>query len=309
MATYIIGDLQGCLSELDSLLSEVGFRPSRDQLWLTGDLVARGPDSLGCLRRVLALGNAATTVLGNHDLHLLAVANGIARPKAADKIMPILNAADGGDLLYWLRHQPLLAEYQPAAFHALSTPSLARHATPSASHSSPASGSQSQSGFVISHAGIPPQWNMEQARHAARSAEAKLRSSDYKLHLAQMYGNQPDFWQPDLSETEQLRFTINAFTRMRFCFPDGRLDFSHNGAVSDQDGELLPWFSLRKDHQDLPLIFGHWAALAGECAAPDIHALDTGCVWGGSMTLLCWETGERISTPCPVYAGSVKREA
>ena len=284
MATYIIGDLQGCLAELDSLLSEVGFRPSRDQLWLTGDLVARGPDSLGCLRRVIALGNAATTVLGNHDLHLLAVANGIGRAKPADKIMPILQAADSADLLYWLRQQPLLAEYKTAE-HQPTEPNQ---------------------GFVMTHAGIPPQWSIEQARAAARSAEVELRSADYKERLAQMYGNQPDIWQPNLTAVEQLRFTINAFTRMRFCHPDGRLDFSQNGAANTVATDLVPWFNLRKDHQDPPLIFGHWAALEGECEVQDIHALDTGCVWGGSMTLLCWETGERISTPCPIYAASGK---
>lgn len=292
MATYIIGDLQGCLAELDSLLSEVAFRPSRDQLWLTGDLVARGPDSLGCLRRVIALGNAATTVLGNHDLHLLAVANGIGRAKPADKIMPILQAADRADLLYWLRQQPLLAEYKPTECKSAEYKQTA-----------PAQG------FVMTHAGIPPQWNIEQARAAARSAEAELRSTDYKERLAQMYGNQPDVWQQDLTAVEQLRFTINAFTRMRFCYPDGRLEFSQNGAASTTSTDLVPWFNLRKDRKDPPLIFGHWAALEGECEVADIYALDTGCVWGGSMTLLCWETSERIATPCPVYAGSVKREA
>ncbi|MBU3823619.1 MAG: symmetrical bis(5'-nucleosyl)-tetraphosphatase [Candidatus Oceanisphaera merdipullorum] len=285
MATYIIGDLQGCLAELDTLLNEVAFRPSHDQLWLTGDLVARGPDSLGCLRRVMSLGNAATTVLGNHDLHLLAVANGIGSPKPADNIMSILNATDSADLLYWLRQQPLLAEYQPAADK--------RCEYKSATQAQP---------FVMTHAGIPPQWNTAQARAAARSAEAELRSPYYKERLAQMYGNLPDFWHPDLSAVEQLRFSINAFTRMRFCHTDGRLDFKHNGPASDAPNELLPWFKLRKDHQDPPLIFGHWAALEGVCEVQDIYALDTGCVWGGCMTLLCWETGERISTPCPVYA-------
>lgn len=289
MANYIIGDLQGCLAELDTLLNEVAFRPSRDQLWLTGDLVARGPDSLGCLRRVIALGNAATTVLGNHDLHLLAVANGIAQPKAADKIMPILQAADSADLLYWLRQQPLLAEYQPAADKRTENKPTAQ-----------------ASAFVMTHAGIPPQWSIEQARIAARSAEAELRSPDYQERLAQMYGNLPNFWQADFTAVEQLRFTINAFTRMRFCHPDGSLDFGYKAGLSDASGELTPWFTLRQDRQDPPLIFGHWAALEGECQVQDIYALDTGCVWGGSMTLLCWETGERISTPCPVYAGSGK---
>ncbi|GGB52130.1 bis(5'-nucleosyl)-tetraphosphatase, symmetrical [Oceanisphaera marina] len=276
MTTYVIGDLQGCLTELNSLLAEVAFNPSRDTLWLTGDLVARGPDSLGCLRRVMALGNAATTVLGNHDLHLLAVANGIGKPKAADKISPILQATDSADLLYWLRQQPLLAEYTSGAAH--------------------------QQGFAMSHAGIAPQWSIEQARIAARTAETELRSPHYQERLRQMYGNEPDFWRSDLSDLEQLRFTINSFTRMRLCHKDGRLDLAHKATLSQAPEHLTPWFTLRDDHQDPPLIFGHWAALEGQCEVPGVHALDTGCVWGGSMTLLCWETGERIATACPVYA-------
>ncbi|WP_107851281.1 symmetrical bis(5'-nucleosyl)-tetraphosphatase [Oceanimonas marisflavi] len=271
MATYIVGDLQGCLNELNRLLAEVGFTPSRDQLWLTGDLVARGPDSLGCLRRVMALGNAATTVLGNHDLHLLAVAAGLRPPKKADRIHDILHAADKPDLLYWLRQQPLLARHE-------------------------------QHGFVMTHAGIPPQWSLEQAENAARMAEAELRSAHYRDRLSDMYGNQPDAWREDLGDSERLRFTINAFTRMRLCHNDGRLDFDFKEGLKSAPMELKPWFELRDQHEDPPLVFGHWAALEGHCEKPDIHALDTGCVWGGSLTLLCWETGERISTPCPAHA-------
>lgn len=272
MASYLIGDLQGCLKEFDLLLAQVAFNPSRDTLWLTGDLVARGPDSLGCLRRVIGLGNAATTVLGNHDLHLLAVAHGIGRPKPADRIDDILHAADRADLLYWLRHQPLLAEHE-------------------------------QQGFVMTHAGIPPQWDLEQARTAARRVEAELASDQYRQRLQQMYGDQPDHWRDDLSPLEQLRFSINAFTRMRLCYPDGRLDFANKATLAEAPEGLQPWFRLRAGHQDPPLVFGHWAALEGECDIAGIHALDTGCVWGGSLTLLHWESGERLSTPCPAYAG------
>lgn len=271
MATYLIGDLQGCRHELDYLLAEVGFNASRDELWLTGDLVARGPDSLGCLRRVQALGNAATTVLGNHDLHLLAVAEGLFAPKVDDKITPILSAADRGDLLYWLRHQPLLAEH-------------------------------SEHGFVMTHAGIPPQWDIAQARNAARWAEAELQSSQYAIRLKQMYGNEPTWWHEELSEIDQLRFTVNGFTRMRLCHSDGRLNLEFKRKPVEAPTDLYPWFKLRQDRQDPPLIFGHWAALEGRCDATDVHALDTGCVWGGSMTLLCWETQELIVAPCPVYA-------
>ncbi|WP_116475664.1 symmetrical bis(5'-nucleosyl)-tetraphosphatase [Zobellella maritima] len=272
MATYIVGDLQGCLRELEMLLAQVAFNPSRDQLWLTGDLVARGPDSLGCLRRVMALGNAAVTVLGNHDLHLLAIAHGIGKPKPSDKITAILHAADRADLLDWLRHQPLLAEHE---YH----------------------------GFVMTHAGIPPQWDLDQARASARMAEAELQSPRYRQRLQQMYGNQPDLWRQDLPATEQLRYSINAFTRMRLCYPDGRLDFENKATLASAPQQLRPWFELRTGYQDPPLVFGHWAALEGRCDTAGIHALDTGCVWGGSLTLLCWETGERLVSPCPVYAG------
>lgn len=271
MATYIVGDLQGCLSELNQLLAEVGFTPSRDQLWLTGDLVARGPDSLGCLRRVMALGNAAVTVLGNHDLHLLAVAAGLRKPKQADKVHSILQAADSADMLYWLRQQPLLAEHE-------------------------------QHGFVMTHAGIPPQWSVEQARAATQFAESELRSAHYSDRLRDMYGNQPDRWHEDLDELDQMRFTINALTRMRLCYADGRLDFDFKEGLDKAPAALKPWFELRGEHQDPPLVFGHWAALEGQCEQPGIHALDTGCVWGGSLTLLHWDKGERISTPCPVYS-------
>lgn len=289
MANYIIGDLQGCRAELDALLAEVAFNPSRDHLWLTGDLVARGPDSLGCLRQIIALGNAATTVLGNHDLHLLAVANGIGRPNPADKITPILQAADSTDLLYWLRQQPLLVEYNP-----LSSPQTTSHFAQNAD--------TTVDGFVMTHAGLPPQWSLEQARTFARSAENELSSEHYKERLAQMYGNEPNLWLPELSDIEQLRFSINAFTRMRFCYTDGRLDFNHKAGIDAAPTELVPWFTLREHYQDPALIFGHWAALEGQCTQENIYALDTGCVWGGSMTLLNWETREYISTPCPAYA-------
>ena len=271
MATYLVGDLQGCLNELNQLLAEVAFSPSRDELWLTGDLVARGPDSLGCLRRVMALGNAATTVLGNHDLHLLAVASGLRAAKKSDRINEILQAADKADLLYWLRQQPLLATHE-------------------------------QHGFVMTHAGIPPQWTIAQAQDAARAAEQELRSAHYLERLQGMYGNEPAYWRDDLNEADQLRFTINALTRMRLCYADGRLDFAYKAGIQAAPDTLHPWFELRQQHEDPALIFGHWAALEGQCTQPGVHALDTGCVWGGSLTMLCWDTGERISTPCPVHA-------
>lgn len=272
MATYLVGDIQGCFDDLCHLLDQARFDPECDELWLAGDLVARGPKSLDTLRFVKALGSRATTVLGNHDLHLLAIANGIAKPKAKDKIQAILDAPDSAELLDWLQRQPLLAEH----------PSLP---------------------FVMAHAGIPPQWDLKQAHQHAREVESCLQSADYLWLLQNMYGNGPDLWTPELKGIDKYRFTINAFTRMRFCYPDGRLDMACKLPPDHPDtGELLPWFSLpRSQPLGKKIIFGHWAALSGY-EDNTVIGLDTGCVWGNSMTLLRWEDDARFETACPVYA-------
>ena len=272
MATYLVGDLQGCLDDLHALLAQVNFNSLNDHLWLTGDLVARGPKSLETLRFIQSLGDHAHTVLGNHDLHLLATAAGFAKPKEKDHIQPILDAADRDQLLNWLRHQPLLLEH----------PSLP---------------------FVITHAGIPPQWDLDTARKAARNVESILQSDDYLNLLKNMYGNGPDQWSPDLSSVEKLRFTINAFTRMRFCFPDGRLDMQSKLPPHDPNiSELIPWFNVSdRKHIEKKIIFGHWAALMGY-EDNNVVGLDTGCVWGESLTLLRWEDGQYFATECPIYA-------
>ncbi|KHT65540.1 bis(5'-nucleosyl)-tetraphosphatase [Photobacterium gaetbulicola] len=271
MSTYLVGDIQGCLDDLRQLLDTAGFNPHQDQLWLTGDLVARGPQSLETLRFVKSLGQQATTVLGNHDLHLLAVAEGIAKNKAKDKLQAILDAPDSDELLHWLRHQPLLAEH----------PTLS---------------------FVMTHAGIPPQWNLKQARKRAKEVERVLQGDNYRWLLKNMYGNGPDTWSADLKGIARYRYTINAFTRMRFCYPDGRLDMacklSPQEAASDQ---LVPWFALARPEMGKKMIFGHWAALMGY-EDDKVIGLDTGCVWGNSMTLLRWEDGARFEHACPVHA-------
>ncbi len=257
MATYLVGDLHGCLEELKSLLKQVAFSPEKDQLWIVGDLVARGAHSLETLRFVKALGDAAKVVLGNHDLHLLAISLGIHQAKPKDKTLPILAAEDRESLLDWLRHQPLLQEHDE---------------------------------FVMCHAGISPQWDLVQARACAQEVEAVLRSERWPWLLEQMYSNSPDAWSTDLTGIERYRYIINAYTRMRFCFPDGRLDMACKLPPQEvSEEELLPWFKLHhRVNLDKPVIFGHWAALEG-IQSSTIIGLDTGCVWGGKMTMLRWE--------------------
>ncbi|KJF90617.1 symmetrical bis(5'-nucleosyl)-tetraphosphatase [Photobacterium leiognathi] len=271
MATYLVGDIQGCLPDLKKLLSQANFNPEYDQLWLAGDLVARGPESLETLRFVKSLGDSAQVILGNHDLHLLAAANGLARLKPSDKTQAILEAPDCNELLDWLRHQPLLAEHPDFP-------------------------------LVMVHAGISPQWSLATARQRARHVEALLQSDRYVWLLENMYGDGPDFWQKDLSELEQLRYTINSFTRMRFCEPGGRLDMHCKVEPGNPDvGSLIPWFEVKRAEPiEKTIIFGHWAALMGHT---DEHCigLDTGCVWGNSLTMLRWEDGKRFVTECPIY--------
>lgn len=259
MATYIIGDLHGCFTEFQQLLQQVNFNPNTDELWLTGDLLARGEDSLSCLRFVKNLGERGKTVLGNHDLHFLATALGIKKVKPKDNVEPILNAPDRHELIDWLRHQPLLAQ----------------HPT---------------DGFVLTHAGISPEWDLTTAKQCAKEVEQILQSADYPELLAQMYDNQPDRWSPDLQGIERFRYILNAFTRMRFCHPDKRLDFDCKLPPDEVENNLKPWFELENPALNgQPILFGHWASLIGYPTPPNIYALDTGCVWGNYLTMIRWE--------------------
>lgn len=259
MATYLIGDLHGCFAEFQALLKQVAFDPKVDELWLTGDLVARGEDSLACLRFVKNLGDRATVVLGNHDLHLLATLQGIKSVKPKDKVDDIFNAPDREELQNWLRNQPLVAVHP-------------------------------QHKFLLVHAGISPDWSLETTFACAREAEAVLKSDQFASLLSQMYGDEPARWQPDLTGIDRLRYTLNAFTRMRFCHADKRLDFACKLPVEDAPAELKPWFELDNPlYRQTPIIFGHWASLIGYPTPPNIYALDTGCVWGNHLTLLRWE--------------------
>ncbi|GGA67847.1 bis(5'-nucleosyl)-tetraphosphatase, symmetrical [Neiella marina] len=261
MALYLVGDIQGCYDELQLLLQQVNFNPAKDQLWITGDLVARGPKSLKTLRWVKQQ-DSVFTILGNHDLHLLAVAEGIKPEKAKDKTSAILTASDRDELLHWLRHQPLLLQHPEFP-------------------------------LVMTHAGIYPRWSVEQAAMLAGEVERQLRSEQYLALLSSMYGDAPDVWSYELSGAARWRFIINAFTRMRFCHPNGSLDLNTKVAPIDADEVLVPWFELHHQHQSTnhTVVFGHWAALMGQTNREKYLALDTGCVWGNHLTMYCWQSG------------------
>lgn len=247
------------------MLELIRFDSAQDRLWLVGDLVNRGPDSLAVLRLVKSFGEAAITVLGNHDLHMLAVAEGAAELHRSDTLDEVLNAPDRNELFAWLRSQRLL------------------HA---------------EDGYVLVHAGLLPQWTVAQAASLAREVESVLRGNDYATFLARMYGNTPHNWDDELSGYKRLRVITNAFTRMRICTPQGDMEFKFKGEVADIPQGYLPWYEVpgRKSH-DATVIFGHWSAL-GLKVEPRVIALDTGCLWGGPMTAIRLEDRQLFQVPC-----------
>ena len=275
MSLYVIGDVQGCHNELRRLLELVRFDPAADRLWFTGDLVNRGPESLAALRFVRSLGDRAITVLGNHDLHLLAVAAGTARLRAGDTgLQAILDAPDRDELLEWLRRQPLL--HHDAGLR-----------------------------LTLIHAGLPPEWDLVLARECAGELEAVLRGPRYIEFLQHMYGDQPRRWEADLEGWPRLRFIVNCFTRLRFCAPDGRLALEHKGAPGAQPDAVLPWFALpQRKSRGERILFGHWSTL-GQLAweREQVWGLDTGCVWGGTLTALQIdvEPWALAQLPCPAH--------
>lgn len=268
MADYAIGDLQGCLEAFDCLLKKIDFNPDRDRLYLAGDLVNRGPDSLGTLRRVYQLRDNVQSVLGNHDLHLLAVAHGATRSKRKDTLAEILDAPDREALLGWLRQCPLLIDLP--------------------SHNA-----------TLTHAGIPPLWTLEQARRYAREVETVLNDHRCGDYFAHMYGNQPAGWDESLTGPDRWRVITNHFTRMRFVDSNGALDLTTKGEADAPPSGFMPWFKHphRKD-TDTRLLFGHWAALEGKTGIEKVNALDTGCVWGGSLTALRLDDLAHIHCDC-----------
>lgn len=259
MSHYAIGDLQGCFHEFQTLLAHIDFNPSRDTLWLVGDLVNRGPDSLACLRFIKQHENSILPILGNHDLHLLAVHHGFASSKRQDTLDAILNAPDRAILLDWLAAQPLLRQCGDT---------------------------------VIVHAGIWPEWTLETAQQRAREAEESIRRQPQHF-FAHMYGNQPDSDSPKHSEIERLRFTTNVFTRMRTLHTDGstlRLNHSFKAPLNQLPPDLKPWFAIPRPMSH-PIVFGHWSAL-GLHQEANTTAIDTGALWGGQLTALNLETGQ-----------------
>jgi len=269
MSTYAIGDLQGCLAPFDALLDEIGFHPDRDRLLLAGDLVNRGPDSLGALRRVYQLRDNVRVVLGNHDLHLLATSHGHAGLKSKDTLQPILDAPDRDDLLGWLQSRPLLVEVPE--FQA-----------------------------VMTHAGLPPLWRLDEARARALEVETVLASPDKaEAFFANMYGNSPAGWDDGLEGTDRWRVITNYFTRMRFVNDAGELDLGSKGEPDQPPPGFMPWFEHpQRRERDVRVLFGHWAALEGRTSTAGVEALDTGCVWGGCLTALRLEDGRRFQCAC-----------
>lgn len=262
MSLYLIGDVQGCDQALQRLLDTLDFSPSRDTLVLLGDLVNRGPDSLAVLRRLMALGDSAHCLLGNHDLHLLAVAHGVRRPHRNDTLAPILQAPDREALLDWVRQRPL---------------ALRRH------------------GWLLVHAGVLPQWSAEQTLALAQEVSQMLRGRDGPQWLQQMYGNQPDHWRDDWPEADRWRVVVNALTRLRFCSASGVMEFATKDSADAPPAGFMPWFDVpgrRTAHT--PIAFGHWSTL-GLLRRPHLLALDTGCVWGGCLSAACLSPDGSVS--------------
>ena len=268
MAVYAIGDIQGCFDELQSLLQLIRFNSDCDRLWFAGDLVNRGPKSLDTLRFIRDLGSNAVSVLGNHDLHLLAIASGNCTRTGRDSLDAILEAPDREELLRWLRHRPLM-HYDPSL------------------------------NFALLHAGLPPQWTISAAATHAHEVEQVLRNDDeYRDFFHEMYGNKPKRWSDDLAGMDRLRFITNCFTRLRFCTPKGKLRLKEKGPPGSQkDPKALPWFDVpARASLGTRIVFGHWSTL-GYLARNNVWAIDTGCLWGGKLTLL------RIDTPEPEATG------
>lgn len=271
MAHYLVGDVQGCDAPLGRLLDKIDFSPSRDTVYLLGDLVNRGPESAAVLRRLMALGDAAQCLLGNHDLSLLAVAQGHRAPHRNDTLDPILQAADREAMLDWLRHRRM-------AIHA--------------------------HGILMVHGGVLPQWSMAQTLALAGEVEAVLRGARLAEFLPLMYGNKPSRWDDSLAGADRLRVIVNALTRLRFCTPDGEMDLKTSGGLAHCPPGYLPWFDLPgRKTAGTCIAFGHWSTL-GLLVRPDLLSLDTGCVWGGCLTAVRLDASgggrhEVVQQKCP----------
>ncbi|MEW6353042.1 MAG: symmetrical bis(5'-nucleosyl)-tetraphosphatase [Pseudomonadota bacterium] len=272
MAVYAVGDVQGCFDELLELFEAIDFDARRDEVWFCGDLVNRGPRSLEVMRFVKGLGERAVTVLGNHDLHLLAVAHGCEHRRPGDTFDDVLNAPDRAELLDWLRRRPLLHHDETL-------------------------------GCTLIHAGLPPQWDLARAQACAAEVEAALRGPNYGAFLQHMYGDQPQCWSDDLGGWERLRFIVNCFTRLRFCDARGCLALQEKGPPGSAPAPYRPWFTLpERRSRGARILFGHWSTL-GACEDDGAYSLDSGCLWGGKLTALRLDgRPEWTSVQCPAYA-------
>ncbi|CAL4319734.1 Bis(5'-nucleosyl)-tetraphosphatase [symmetrical] [Buchnera aphidicola (Eriosoma lanigerum)] len=259
MSTYLIGDVHGCYNQLQALLNQVSFNKDKDILWFTGDLIARGSSSLEVLQFIYSLGKVAKVVLGNHDLYLISVYSGIKQSYACDNIVSLLQHPEIEIFIDWLRNCPLVIVDE-------------------------------EKKLIMSHAGIFPYWNLSTALQYAREIEKYLKSDNYIDFLSQMYGDIPDIWNINLTKFELLRFSVNVFTRMRYCFLNGRLDFSCKTSPLSAPTNLLPWFLINTNiPTGYSIVFGHWSTLRNVSTPKNIISLDTGCCWGYELSMLRWE--------------------
>jgi len=275
LATYAIGDVQGCFAELERLLAEIRFDAARDRLWFVGDLVNRGPQSAEVLRFVKSLGDGAVTVLGNHDIHLFAHVAGYGKKRSDDSFGDVLAAPDCDALVEWLRARPMM---------------------------------HVERGYAMVHAGLLPAWSIERAMELAAEVESALRAPDYRTFLAGLYGSQPDRWNDGLRGIDRLRVVVNAMTRMRFVDPSGVMDFRAKGELANAPRGYLPWFDVPgRASADVPIVCGHWSAL-GLLIRPDLLALDSGCVWGGRLTAVRLEDRSVFQVACQAAPDPKRRQ-
>ncbi|MEX1196724.1 MAG: symmetrical bis(5'-nucleosyl)-tetraphosphatase [Pseudohongiellaceae bacterium] len=261
MAIYAIGDIQGCYKPLRRLLKKVDFNPAHDELWCVGDLINRGPDSLDTMRYLRELGDAVTVVLGNHDLHFLALYHGCVSDNGKHTLKALLKARDGEELTDWLRRKPL-------AYHRR------------------VNGPDGEQDYLMIHAGVAPDWTLEKTLTLSGEVESVLHSKKYPKLLRHMYGNEPDRWDDGLQGFDRLRVIINYLTRLRFCDASGRMDFGSKKGLETAPEDCRPWFEFEQLTPQTTILFGHWAALEGQTGRPGVYALDTGYVWGRELTMM-----------------------
>lgn len=275
-SVWAVGDLQGCCQALDTLLAHPDIAADSDaRFWFAGDLINRGPCSLATLRRVIALGDRAVSVLGNHDLHLLAMAAGERRPRKNDTVSEILNAPDADALIDWVRTRPL---------------------------------AHAEQGYLMLHAGALPGWTPQQVRDYAAEVETVLRGPGWKKFMAKMYGNEPVAWRDDLKGADRLRVIVNALTRLRFCSVKGVMEFEGKESATQAPQGFMPWFDVPgRKTAGTPIVFGHWSTL-GLVQRPDLLALDTGCVWGGQLTAVRLHDRKLVQVNCAGMPGVRKPE-